>query len=181
MNISSALAPRQAVSTPSVKAHTLGETRGVGQAARTPSPLAEDTLSTRHHAVSPLKVMALHGAIMASEQGLHLVASKGASVSQAAAGKWQALGDISGAVASGYLAYSALDHALQAADAGNTQAATAYTVSAVLDAGLAVANTLSLLKKGPAVSAGVSLGVGLLSTASAVWGAKLEQTQTKHP
>ncbi len=182
MNISSTSATRQSLPQPSSLPSTLGNTQGIGHGPSATALGTEDTLTTRHHGSSgPLGVLAVHGTIMAAEQGIHFAVSKGASVSQAAAGKFHALGDISGALASGYLAYSAFDHAVQSASAGNHAAATAYSVSATLDAGLAVANTLALFNKTPTVSAGVSLGVGLLSTASAMWGAKLEQAHALHP
>lgn len=182
MNISTSSTTRQSLPLSASAPATLGNTQGVGHGTSAATLRTEDTLTTRHHGNSgPLGVLAVHGSIMAAEQGIHFAVSKGASVSQAAAGKLHALGDLSGAIASGYLAYSALDHALQAASDGHTGAATAYSISATLDAGLAVANTLALLNKTPTVSAGVSLGVGLLSTASAMWGAKLEQAHALHP
>lgn len=88
------------------------------------------------------------------------------------------LGDVAGAAAAGYLAYRAIEHALHASAAGHTEATAAYSLSAALDAGLAIANTLAVFKQAPSVSVGVSLGVGLLSTASSALGAKLEQTKS---
>lgn len=137
--------------------------------------------SLQHHGLSPLKVVGLHGAVMAVEHGIHFSLHKSVQYADRNASQGSTalhtLGDVTGAAAAGYLAYQAINHALHAAASGNKEATAAYSLSAVLDAGLAVANTLAVFKQTPSVTVGVSLGIGLLSTASSALGAKLEQTK----
>lgn len=139
---------------------------------------------TEKHGLTPLKVLGLHATVMTIEHGVHFSLQKSVHYADtprsqgAGSAKLHVLGDVVGVAASGYLAYRAIEHALHASSSGHTQAAAAYSVSAVLDAGLAIANTLALFKQTPSVSMGVSFGVGLFSTASSVLGAKLEQTNT---
>lgn len=188
MNISTqhqSLHPVQSVKAVEHHAQTLSETHAVGG----PSATAEHAIQQRDqmhlsetraqtHGVSPLKVLSLHGGVLAAEHGLHFSLHKLSThqISTTQANTVNTLGNVSGAVASGYLTYTAIEHAIHAVETGHNDAATAYGVSAALDAGLAVANTLAVFKRAPAVSVGVSLGVGLLSTASSVLGAKLEHT-----
>ncbi len=160
---------------------SLGETQGVGSHGDHLA-LSEDVSAAHHPLATPLKILAVHGGVMALEQGAHyalnrLPHKKEGVTTRAGSGPMQTVGAVAGAAASGYLAYTAFEHARHAADAGHHKAAAAYALSGILDAGLAVANTLSAVKMSSGVSMGTSLGVGAAATVASMWAADIEQKE----
>lgn len=122
MNISTqhqSLHPVQSVKPSGHHEQTLSETHAVGG----PSATAEHAIQQRDqmhlsetraqtHGVSPLKVLSLHGGVLAAEHGLHFSLHKLSThqISTTQANTVNALGNVSGAVASGYLTYTAIEH-----------------------------------------------------------------------